>query len=370
MESMRTVFVSTGSQENGTNYRILGLARSAKRLGLDAHILLPGLRKNHEWFPEGHYDGVPIHFTSCDAVHELSDKYALLCALQPQFVHCVAVMIRCFPACCAYRMTHSCELIVDLDEHMSRIKVFGVWRRLCFLAFENLAKWYADRLVVASRFLEQLFGDRARRKVLYLPNAVDLDKFDAQRTGWEALKLQWGNQKIVTYFGTLSSHYDADMVLEAAERMLVRRDDLFFVFVGGGEMLQFFRQRTQEKSLERHIQFCGFVPDEAVAKYLSAADVLVFPIRNNWWNRARCPLKVYSFIAAMAPIVSNPVGEVQEALGDQAWYFNDGEIDDFIRALEQCLAVGRGGPCPDRELAERHSWPVRAESYLKFLNQA
>ncbi len=368
MDQLRTVFVCTGSRENGTNYRILGLARSARKLGLDAHIIFPGLPENRRWFPESHYDGIPIHFTACDPLKELRDKYALLCSLRPRFVHCTAVMMRCFPPCFAYRTTHRCELIVDFDEHMSRIKIFGLPRRMCFLLFERLATNYADRLVVASRFLEQWFGGRKRKQVLYLPNAVDLDIFEEQQSGWEELKRQWGGRKVVTYFGTLSSHYDADMVLEAAQRMLEQRNDLVFVFAGGGEMLEAFRERTRRAGLENQIQFCGFVPDESVPKYLCASDAFVFPIRDNWWNRARCPLKVYSFVAAMAPIVTNPVGEVREALGDRAWYFKDGDIDDFIRVLEECLILGRNGPCPDQAMVDRHSWRARAEAYVRFLS--
>jgi glycosyltransferase involved in cell wall biosynthesis len=367
MSQMRTVFVSTGSQENGTNYRILGLARSASKLGIDAHIILPGIANNFAWLPESHYDGVPIHFTSPNALNEFKEKYALLCALKPQFVHCVAVSIRCFPACFAYRIMHRCELIIDLDEHMSRIKLFGWRRRALFLAFEFLAKHRADRLIVASRFLEKLFGGRKRQKVLYLPNGVDLELFEQQRLGWETLKRQWGSCKVVTYFGTLSSHYDADMVLEAAERILATRHDLVFLFVGGGEMLKPFRERINRSGLDDRIHFCGFVPDEAVPKYLCASDAFVFPIRDNWWNKARCPLKVYSFVAAMVPIVTNAVGEVSEALGDKAWYFKDGDIDDFIRVLEECLALGRNGPCPDQTMVDRHSWKARAEEYTHFL---
>lgn len=368
MGRMKTVFVSTGSQENGTNYRILGLARNALKLGMDAHIVLPGSAKNHEWFPEGHYDGVPIHFTSGAGAKELKEKYALLCSLRPQFVHCVAVTIRCFPACFAYRMLHRCELIIDLDEHMSRIKLYGWWRRTCFLVFEFLAKHCADRLIVASRFLEQQFGNRRLRNTLYLPNAVDLETFEQQRAGWQTLRKTWGELKVVTYFGTLSSHYDADMVLKAAERILAVRNDLVFVFVGGGEMLKAFRERTRENGLEGRIQFCGFVPDESVPKYLSASDVFVFPIRDNWWNRARCPLKVYSFVAAMAPIVTNPVGEVHEALGEKAWYFRDGDINDFITVLETCLSSGGDDRRPDPSMAIRHSWLARAEEYVGFLS--
>ena len=169
------------------------------------------------------------------------------------------------------------------------------------------------------------------------------------------------------YFGNLSSHYDADMVFDAAVKMLARREDLVFVFVGSGEMLGSLRARTKELGLEQGIRLCGFVPDEAVPQYLCAADVFVFPIRDNWWNRARCPGKVYYFTAAMVPIVTNPVGGVYEALGDCAWYFKNEDGDDFIRVLEECLLDSRVDRCPDQALAKRHDWGTRAEAYRKFL---
>ena len=368
MSNMRTVFVSTGSQIWGTNYRVLGLARNLYKLGLDVHVLLPDLPENREWFPEGHYEGVPIHLTKPGALSEPRSKFQMLRTLRPSVVHCAGVIKPCFPAAAAYRANHNCELIVDFDEHLSRIKMHGAARRLYYLFAENVARRYADRIVVASRFLERWFCEPHRQPVLYLPNAADLDLFRQQQSGWQELRARWGGRKVVTYFGALSPHYDADMVFDAAVMMLRRRRDLVFVFVGGGELLGTLRARAQQIGLEDSIQFCGFVPDELVPKYLSAADALVFPIRDNWWNRARCPGKVYQFMAAMVPIVTNPVGEVWEALGNRAWYFKDRDVDDFVHVLENSLATGKDNRCPDELLARQHSWHSQAESYLAFLD--
>ncbi|MGD0912504.1 MAG: glycosyltransferase [Terracidiphilus sp.] len=354
----------------GTSYRVLGLASSARRLGIDVHIILPGLPENRKWFPDAQYEGVPIHFTRCGTLGEIRDKYRILRSLRPQFVHCVEVILKCFPVCVAYRATHRCELIVDLDEHLSRITSYGRLRQWYFRFAETFAKFYADRLVVASRFLEKWFGRPGRQPLLYLPNGVDLEYFDRQKSGWEEFKKKWEGRKVITYFGALTSHYDADIVFEAAATILARRNDLVFLFVGDGEMGPVFRERAQREGLTGGIQFCGFVPDEQVPKYLCASDVFVFPIRDNWWNRARCPGKVYHFTAAMVPVVTNPVGEVREALGNCAWYFKDGDTPDLIRVLDECLAANDNRSCLTREFAEKHSWEKRAGDYLRFLQNA
>ncbi len=366
---MRTVFVSTGSQAFGTNYRVLGLARNLYRLGVDTHVLLPGIPENRQWFPEGNYEGVPIHFTEAGTWGEMRSKYDVLCSLEPRFVHCVDVLKPCFPPSASYRLKHNCKLIVDVDEHLSRIKMFGYTKRLYYLMGECVAVRYADGLVVASRFLQKKFGPRRRKSAFYLPNAVDLELFVHQRSGWEEFKKQWGGRKVITYFGALQANYDADMVFEAAVKLAGRRKDIVFVFVGGGPLLQSMREQTRKLGLEESIQWCGFVPDALVPKYLSASDAQVFPIRDNWWNWARCPGKTYYFTAAMAPIVTNPVGEVREALGNRAWYFKDGDVDDLIRVLEECLNAARNGRCPDADMAAQHSWRARAESYLHFLQE-
>jgi glycosyltransferase involved in cell wall biosynthesis len=351
----------------GANYRVLGLASGARKLGLDVHVILPGLPENRQWFPDGHYEGVPIHFTGCGTLAEIRDKFRILHSLRPRFVHCIDVVLRCFPVSVAYRATHRCQLIVDFDEHFSRITMLGRLKRLYFLVAENFAKVYADRLVVASRFLQKWFGRPGRQPVLYLPNGVDLEYFDRQKCGWEEFKKKWGGRKVITYFGALSSHYDADIVFEAAVSMLEERKDLVFLFVGDGAMGSAFRERTEREGLTERIQLCGFVPDDQVPKYLCASDVFVFPIRDNWWNRARCPGKVYHFTAAMVPIVTNAVGEVREALGDCAWYFKDGDAEDLIRTLDQCLAAKDNRSCLTREFAEMHSWQKRAGDYIQFL---
>jgi len=367
---MRVVIVSTGSHQVGTNYRVLGLASGARRLGLDIHIILPGLPENRKWFPEEQYEGVPIHFTRCGTLAEIRDKFRILQSLRPQFVHCIDVILKCFPVSAAYRATHKCELVVDIDEHLSHIPVFGPSKRLYFRVLENIASFYADRLTVASRFLEKWFGRPDRQPILYLPNGADLEYFDRQKSGWEELKKKREGRKVITYFGALSSQYDADIVFEAAVKLLAQREDLVFLFVGDGPMRSVFQERAKREGLTDGIQFTGFVADELVPKYLCASDVFVFPIRDNWWNRARCPGKVYHFTAAMIPIVTNPVGEVREALGDCAWYFKDGDAEDLIRVLDQCLAAKNNRSCLTREFAEMHSWEKRAGDYIRFLQKA
>lgn len=297
----------------------------------------------------------------------MRSKYEVLGRLRPRFVHCIDVIQPCLPPAAAYRMRHPCRLIVDLDEHLSRIEMFGRARRLFYRLGEHASVHGADRMVVASRFLQKHFGALRPDSAFYLPNAVDLDLFLEQRSGWEELKRQWGDRKVVVYFGALQANYDADMVFEAAVEIVSRRRDVVFVFVGGGALLQSLRDRTKELRLENSIHWCGFVPDELVPKYLSAADALVFPIRDTWWNWARCPGKVYYFTAALAPIVTNAVGEVKEALGDRAWYFKNADVPDLIQVLEACLAAGRNQCCPDLKMAQQHSWRARAESYLRFL---
>lgn len=364
---MRIVFVSTGARLMGTNYRALGLAKGAVQIGLDVHYILPDLPENRAWFPEGHYGGVPIHFTRPGPVAESWDKYQILASLRPDVVHCVDVARRCFPVSLAYWATHQCQLVIDIDEHLSRVPLFNFGRRLYFRACEHFVRRYADKLVVGSRFLETWFTQSKHRPVLYLPNAVDLGSFREQQEGWQDLKSNWGGRKVITYFGSLSSHYDANIAFGAALKLLEKRQDLVFQFIAEGDLLSAFRERTKAMGLEDSILFLGFIPDNILPKHLCSSDAFIFPIRDNWWNRARCPMKVFYFMAAMAPIVTNPVGEVREALGDRAWYFKDGDTEDLIRALQECLDAVDKRCFQDDEVARGHSWLARASAYAAFM---
>src|SRR5579863_2814930 len=367
---MRIAFVTTGTLKNwGTNYRILGLASCLVQQRVDAHILLPGHSENRLQFPGSHYKGAPIHFAETGAWSEMRSKYQILRELRPDVVHCMDVIKRSFPSSLAYCTRYSVPLIVDIDEHLS--KVFRFPKNLYALLGERVALRRADSIIVASRFLEKVFLKRRSGggSLLYLPNGADLDYFLQHADGSQKVRQRWAGRKIVTYFGSLLPRYDADIVLEAAIRMLEKRRDLIFVFIGTGPLLESYRRRTAELRLEKWFDWRGFVPDEEVPGYLSASDALVFPIRDNWTNRARCPGKLYHFAAAMVPVVTNPVGEIKEALGDRAWYFREGDTDDFIRVLERCLKAGRDSLCADAALAARHSWQARDRVYLGFLEQ-
>jgi len=368
--TMKIAFVSTGTLSTfGSTYRVLGLARQLCQQGLDVHVLLPGLPDNRARFPDRCYHGAAIHFSECGAWSEMRSKYEILKSIRPDVVHCIDVVKRCFLPSAAYRCRNACRLVVDIDEKLSVVYRFP--KNLYAYVAERTAFWYADDMIAASRFLETEVAAYRSTRILYLPYASDLEFFIQNRQGWEATRQRWPGRRIVTYFGSLYPRYDAGLVFDVAVKILRKRRDTVFLFMGTGPLLEGLRAKTAELGLNEFMHWLGFVPDEDVPKYLTASDCLVFPIRDNRMNRARGPSKTYHYIAAMVPIVTNPVGEVCEALGERAWYFKDGDANDFEEVLEQCLDAPESEQRrPDPEMAERHSWRQRADVYLRYLQQS
>ena len=62
------------------------------------------------------------------------------------------------------------------------------------------------------------------------------------------------------------------------------RDDILFVFMGGGPAQSAIVQYAKELGVSQHCHFTGYVPDEDINRYLSTTDVAVDPDPKTIWS--------------------------------------------------------------------------------------
>ena len=94
-----------------------------------------------------------------------------------------------------------------------------------------------------------------------------------------------------------------DIILEVASELLKERDDLEFIFVGGGRALNEYRQKYSSDN----ILFTGHI-DNPIA-VLNISDLLVVPSRVD-----SCPNTVLEALNNEIPIIGSRVGGIPEIL--------------------------------------------------------
>ncbi len=288
----------------------------------------------------------------------------MLDRLEPEIVHSLAPGKNTFLSALKHTKTTGAALVVDIDEWLSKVYPFP--KNLLIRQLEHKALREADVALCCSIFMHDAFAAMHPKAQLgYLANANDLEFFDAHRDRASEVRAEYNDRPLVTYLGTMLPQYQADTVLDIAALVHERRPDAQFLMVGGGPLRESLAREASGRGMDEYLRFTGFVPDEELPGLLCASSALLFPIEDTDINRARCPNKTFLFAAAQVPIITNSVGEVARALGNEALYFPYGDWACCADLVVEALQTGE--PKVSRATAEAHSWETRTRQYLEII---
>lgn len=169
----------------------------------------------------------------------------------------------------------------------------------------------ANAITVDTRFLQTRFGGT------YLPNGKDTEVFDPQRFSPEASRARYelADYRVLMFPGTARPHKGVEDVLMALEQL--NEPDLRLVIVGGRKFDD-YEKYLSDRWGDWMIKLPRF-PVEAIAEVVAAAHVVVVPQRDTATAKAQFPLKLTDGMAMAKPILSTPVGDIPEILGDTGY---------------------------------------------------
>jgi glycosyltransferase involved in cell wall biosynthesis len=190
-----------------------------------------------------------------------------------------------------------------------------------FLCVRNKILRKANCFVaITSGIVAELTSQGVKPGLIYsIPNSVDAKKFcpvsiSQKYSLWE--KLNFPKKKmIITYSGRLVSYKGLPLLVGVAQKILREFKDVGFVLVGsGGIDIHNCEAELKEyvitNGLEDSIYFPGQVDN--VHEYLQASDVFVSPTEKDAF-----PLALIEAMACGLPVISTPVGGIQEIITDR-----------------------------------------------------
>jgi glycosyltransferase involved in cell wall biosynthesis len=224
--------------------------------------------------------------------------------------------------------------------------------------------------------LEQLLGiQQSGRAVLTVPYGARLrNKIPARDIARKALGIDYGGT-LLLFFGMLRKDKGIEFLLQAAGRV---RADCKILIAGmpfdwdADEIHRMIRKYHGE---DRVLTALGYIPEEAISDYFSAADALVLPYMKHYMGAAG-PLK--TALGFGKPIIATEVRELSEFLKmspigiavdpENADSLKEG-IERFVSLPPSRKEEMAGN---SRRLAGMCTWTVVAERfseiYQSFLN--
>jgi glycosyltransferase involved in cell wall biosynthesis len=156
-------------------------------------------------------------------------------------------------------------------------------------------------------------------KVDVIPNAIDRDRFKLDVDPGR-VKERYGIHPlapVVLFVGRLERQKGPDLLLEAIPKVLSRRWDAKFLFVGDGGMRGYLEWRAGELGVGHAARFLGFVPHLQYLELLNSCDIACLPSRNEPFG-----MTLLEAWAAGRPVVATDIGGFGE------------NIDNFSNGLK------------------------------------
>lgn len=147
------------------------------------------------------------------------------------------------------------------------------------------------------------------------------------------------NSRLVLYQGGLLAGRNLEMLVDSMRE--VRDATIHLVLLGDGSLGRALERRVRRTRLERRVWILPAVPQEELLPLTASACVGIVPYVPNCLNNLYCtPNKLYEFVAAGVPVLSNDLPEIR-ALVDAwglGWIASLDTPRAIARALEACFA--------------------------------
>ncbi|MHC4996025.1 MAG: glycosyltransferase family 4 protein [Planctomycetota bacterium] len=236
----------------------------------------------------------------------------------------------------------------------------------------------ADRAVALGRCMrDHLVGKGiSPEKVALIPPWADIDELEPLPRDENPLRVAWGldDKLVVMYSGNLGLAHDID-TMRGAMVALNDRDDIRFVFVGGGKLMTQLQGDCEEHKLANVI-FKPYQPRESIRASLSLADIHLISQAESMTGLL-VPSKLYGIMAAgrASVFIGDARAEVGRVLldNDAGKVIEVGDVDGLVQTLTGLAddpdACRRMGDAARRAMADRYDRRHACEAWERLLTE-
>ncbi|WP_245322820.1 glycosyltransferase family 4 protein [Bradyrhizobium valentinum] len=179
-----------------------------------------------------------------------------------------------------------------------------------------------------------------------------------------------GRKFLVAYVGVIGEPEGIDLLLETIKhiRRGRDRDDVQFVIVGSGPVLEEVKKLATAFELDELVTFTGRVDDETLFTILSTADVCVNPDRPNTVNDKSTMNKIMEYMALGRPIVQFDLTEGRVSAGEASLYARNTDTAEFgdkiLELVDDPVRRDRMGAFGQKRIRDELAWDHEAANLL------
>jgi len=180
------------------------------------------------------------------------------------------------------------------------------------------------------------------RKITVVPNSVDTELFKPLETGRTAIRRKFGigRQTVVLYLSTFSTSWRrTDRLFHIADLVRHKRNDIVFLIVGSGPLLEEIKARSREDNTRGRMVFAGAVEYSAVPIYMNGADVYVYDVVNTAnkliQKQGLCPAKILQAMSCGRPVIGPKAPDLETILRNSGGGFSASSLEEVEALIEK-----------------------------------
>ena len=151
------------------------------------------------------------------------------------------------------------------------------------LLSKNLATFTAKkalRVTVDAKCLQDIWVNMGmpENKIQVIPFGVDTSIFNPNVSGEairKKLRIKKNDIVIISTRFFFNHHYNVECLIKAIPLIQKKHKNVRFLIKGAGPLENYLKRLTQKLNVSKNVRFVGLVPHDAIAQYLSAADIYV-----------------------------------------------------------------------------------------------
>lgn len=363
-------FITTGDIKNiATAKRALGMADPLVSLGWEVSVLMEDTEENHHRVKMECSKMVKVYyFHHGSAFQEIKAKNKFINTIDPDYLYICAFVTRNIVG-----ISHRSRKLVEHSELQSSISDIKWVKKLIALANEYASIIYADALINASKYLQQVFTSRCRkifyasRPNLYHPYAFSNTVIKVNTVDRSLPKYnEYKDRKVFVFLGTITKNYGAFTLLNAVEKVMISHPEIVLFMLGRGRHYEEVYRYVYKNKLDKFIKLPGFIEEEEISEYFSLADYFVSPMNDTIQDWARCPSKLYMYLPYKKPIITCKIGEPYEVLGKEGYYYKPSDTNSLA---EQMTILLENGKRTINIKPQDYSWETRTKEFDTWIKQ-
>jgi glycosyltransferase involved in cell wall biosynthesis len=194
----------------------------------------------------------------------------------------------------------------------------------------------ADRIVPTTRdYVEgyEVFERNAER-VTPVPMGVDVDHY--RPVEGARAELGWAeDERIILFVGAMEQHHfykDIDLLIEA----VATTDEVDrLVLVGSGDRVPALKQKARAEGIADRVEFPGYVTEDELPTYYSAADLFVLPSKVD--RGEAFGIVLLEAMACGTPVVTTDIPGVRTVVGDGGAIVPPADQKAFVSGIIDAL---------------------------------